>query len=249
MVTQSPLRCLRVVKKAAVTLRTPNLHIEITRWHETLCSRVTAFNDDENRDAARAMRCASCGSTLGSTQRYCLECGTRRAPLPPLVAARIGALQQRGDREEAKAEGQPPAAEGAGAAAEGASADELSLEDRFMPGPRVAGVAVMGLLAFGVFLGSATSPLAQSAGIAPILLDEGSSAATPSSSPASTPESTPPESAPAASPELPCRLPLKRQRRQKKREENQNLAKRRRSPSRHRKSPANRSCPRSSTCS
>ena len=40
-----------------------------------------------------------------------------------------------------------------------------------MPTPRVAAVAVMGLLAFGVFLGSATSPLAQSAGIAPILLD------------------------------------------------------------------------------
>ncbi len=165
---------------------------------------MTAINDDENRDAARAMSCASCGSTLGSTQRYCLECGTRRAPLPPLVAARIGALQQRGNREEAKAEGRPSAAEAAGAAAEAAAADEPSLEDRFMPGPRVAGVAVMGLLAFGVFLGSATSPLAQSAGIAPILLDEGSSAAvTPSSSPASTPESTPPESAPAASPRAP----------------------------------------------
>ncbi len=71
-----------------------------------------------------------------------------------------------------------------------------------MPGPRVAAVVVMGLLAFGVFLGSATSPFAQSAGIAPILLDEGSSA-TPSSPAASTPESTP-ESAPAATASAPA---------------------------------------------
>jgi phosphatidylinositol-3-phosphatase len=71
-------------------------------------------------------------------------------------------------------------------------ADGPTLEERFMPSPRVAAVAVMGLLAFGVFLGSATSPLAQSAGIAPILLDSGSSS--PSSAPAeeaSTPTSTP----------------------------------------------------------
>ena len=52
----------------------------------------------------------------------------------------------------------------------------------------------MGLLAFGVFLGSATSPLAQSAGIAPILLDGSGSSSSPSSpteeasAPASTPE-------------------------------------------------------------
>ncbi len=76
-----------------------------------------------------------------------------------------------------------------------------------MPTPRVAAVAVMGLLAFGVFLGSATSPLAQSAGIAPILLD-GESSSSPSSpaeeasAPASTPEAAAPAaaSAPASSP-------------------------------------------------
>ncbi len=164
---------------------------------------MTASNDDENCDAARAMSCAGCGSTLGSAQRYCLECGTRRAPLPPLVAERIGALQHRGHRDETKAEGQPPAAEAAAAAAAGGqSAEEPSLEDRFMPGPRVAAVAVMSLLAFGVFLGSATSPFAQSAGIAPILLDEGSSA-TPSSPSASRPESTS-ESAPATTASAPA---------------------------------------------
>ncbi len=155
---------------------------------------MTISNDDESRDAARAMSCAGCGAAFGSNQRYCLECGTRRGPLPPLVAEHIGALQHRGRRDEATAEDQPSASEAAAAAtaaATGESAEEPSLEGRFMPGPRAAAVAVMGLLAFGVFLGSATSPFAQSAGIAPILLDEGSSATTPSAAPASTPESAP----------------------------------------------------------
>ena len=41
-----------------------------------------------------------------------------------------------------------------------------------MPSPAVAAVAVMALLAAGVVLGSVTSPLAQSAGIAPIVLTD-----------------------------------------------------------------------------
>ena len=73
-----------------------------------------------------------------------------------------------------------------------------------MPGPRVAAVAVMGLLAFGVFLGSATSPLAQSAGIAPILLDEGSSSAVTPSSPRPRRRNRRPESAPAATAPAPA---------------------------------------------
>lgn len=71
-----------------------------------------------------------------------------------------------------------------------------------MPGPRLAAVLVMGLLCFGVFLGSATSPLAQSAGIAPILLDMGTPAAasptTAAVSPSPAPEAAAPPAAPAA---------------------------------------------------
>ena len=40
-----------------------------------------------------------------------------------------------------------------------------------MPSPQVAAVAVMALLAFGVVIGSVTSPFAQSAGVAPIVLE------------------------------------------------------------------------------
>jgi hypothetical protein len=41
----------------------------------------------------------------------------------------------------------------------------------FMPSPRAAAVAVMGMLAFGVVIGSATSQLAQSAGLTSIILE------------------------------------------------------------------------------
>jgi len=166
---------------------------------------VTIPIDDEGRpDTAHAASCAACGARLGGDQRYCLECGTRRVPLPPLVAASISALNTRRSAEEVE---RRPSAEAVPAApAEGAEAEGPTLEERFMPGPRVAAVVVMGLLAFGVFLGSATSPVAQSAGIGPILLDGGSSSKSSSpreepSAPASTPQaSTPatPASAPAA---------------------------------------------------
>jgi phosphatidylinositol-3-phosphatase len=168
---------------------------------------VTIPIDDEGReDAARATSCAGCGARLGSDQRYCLECGTRRAPLPPLVAARIGAFEARG-RDGAKDQALTGAGAAAAAEAEGEAAERPTLEERFMPGPRVAAVAVMGLLAFGVFLGSATSPLAQSAGIAPILLDGSGSSSSPSgpTEEASTPAATPEAAGPAA-PSAPAAL-------------------------------------------
>jgi hypothetical protein len=54
-------------------------------------------------------------------------------------------------------------------AAEGAE-EEKDGYWRFMPTPQVAAVAVMALLAAGVVIGSVTSPLASSAGFAPIIL-------------------------------------------------------------------------------
>ena len=167
--------------------------------------RVTAFNDDGNRDAGRAMQL--CGLRLGargvrsatawSAGRDAARC-RRWSPRESAPCSSGGTVRRQRRRAS------PLRRRRLVAAAEGTSADEPSLEERFMPGPRVAAVAVMGLLAFGVFLGSATSPFAQSAGIAPILLDEGSSSATPSSPAASTPESTPPESAPAATASAPA---------------------------------------------
>ena len=161
---------------------------------------MTISKHDDGRKGAGAISCASCGSALVGNQRYCLECGTRRGPLPPAVAAQVGALRQREPAEPQNVAAKEPRGTAATPAATAGAAvpEEPSLEDRFMPGPRIAAIAVMGLLAFGVFLGSATSQFAQSAGIAPLLLEEGTSSSTPSNASAPSSESTPQASAESA---------------------------------------------------
>jgi len=69
--------------------------------------------------------------------------------------------------------------------------------DSAMPSPRVAGVIVMALLAFGVLIGSAVSPVQESAATAPLLVavspatTTASPALSASTSPPATPEATP----------------------------------------------------------
>jgi hypothetical protein len=130
---------------------------------------------NRNNDAAYGLapdeRCDGCGARLPANRRYCLDCGARRGPLPAVVADRVNALRERGRSLEVGDDGPLVApAEPAGAEADTAPATK----DRwaFMPTPQVAAVAVMALLAAGVVLGSVTSPLAQSAGGASIILEE-----------------------------------------------------------------------------
>ena len=75
--------------------------------------------------------------------------------MPPVVAARLASLLRR-DRDE----GEPAVA-----------AEEPKAAPSHMPTPRAAAIAVMAMLAFGVVIGSATSQLAQSAGLSSILLE------------------------------------------------------------------------------
>jgi hypothetical protein len=80
----------------------------------------------------------------------------------------------------------------------------------FMPSPQVAAVAVMAMLTAGVVIGSVTSPLAQSAGTASIILEEmgGSEASEGEPETAATPSYTPEPTAYAASTEAPLAAPL-----------------------------------------
>jgi hypothetical protein len=150
--------------------------------------------DDRNPRSSRAESCAGCGTALSAGQRYCLKCGERRGPLPTVVGKRIDALRARGRR------GAVPAEEVGSPAAPAATADVAEREEsgywRFMPSPQVAAVAVMALLAAGVVLGSVTSPLAQSAGFAPIILQM----ATPGGGGDSAPETAAPSAEVAAAP-------------------------------------------------
>jgi phosphatidylinositol-3-phosphatase len=129
---------------------------------------------------AFSSRCAECGERLAHDQRYCLACGARRGPLPTRVAALIGVAAA--------------AASGASPAADSGPARALP---RF-PTARAAAVAVMGVLAFGVAVGSALAPPADSAAAAPIYVAYSPPAAP---SPAPTPTAAPtPERTPAPAP-------------------------------------------------
>jgi hypothetical protein len=87
------------------------------------------------------------------------------------------------------------------AAAEASAAEDTALAERFMPEPRSAAIATMALLAFGVVVGAATGPLAQSAGISPIVVEMGSSPSTASSAEPEGEASEPIAEAPVESPE------------------------------------------------
>jgi len=104
--------------------------------------------------------CPACGAPLAADQRYCVECGARRGPLPPFVAQLI-----------ARPGG--PVRESPESGSEEAGPDGSEEHDAGalpLPTPRAAAVAVMALLAFGVLVGSAVSPVAQSGANAPTLV-------------------------------------------------------------------------------
>jgi hypothetical protein len=84
------------------------------------------------------------------------------------------------------------------------------LECRFMPSPWAAAVAVMGMLTLGVLLGSATSQVAQSAGLTSILLEARPPApvAEEPAEPVAEPAVAPAPVAPAAVTSLPAPAPL-----------------------------------------
>lgn len=103
-----------------------------------------------------------------------MECGTRRGPLPAVVAERVNALKERGRTDGVEGDGSSATpSESTAAASEDAA--EKKGPWSFMPSPQVAAVAVMALFAAGVVLGSITNQLAQGAGAGAIVLELGGS--------------------------------------------------------------------------
>jgi hypothetical protein len=127
------------------------------------------MSDEKSRDLDSG-RCAACGAPAAADQRYCLGCGTRILPLPPVLATWLERIKRRQKAE-------PPVA---------SEPDEGGLAGR-MPTPQAAAIAVMALLAFGVIVGSVTQQLARSAGAPVVVLSE------PAAAPAPEPVAAAPE--------------------------------------------------------
>src|SRR3981081_294572 len=101
---------------------------------------------DEHAESQDMARCAACAARLSHDQRYCVECGARRGPLPAPVAERLGAMFEQGSPAagpQARAPEREPAAEKA------PWAPAIT-----MPTPRAAAAGVLAMLAFGVLIGS-----------------------------------------------------------------------------------------------
>ncbi|HVO55161.1 MAG TPA: alkaline phosphatase family protein [Solirubrobacterales bacterium] len=144
--------------------------------------------DDERRGLGGST-CPDCGSPRAADQRYCLSCGARLGALPGAVAEQLNLIKARAAGKPADT---PTAAEktgagavagaavagaAVGAVAAGTEAEALESQgwpfarSSWMPSPRAASVAVVAMLALGVAIGSATSQLAQSAGLTTVLVE------------------------------------------------------------------------------
>jgi len=143
---------------------------------------VSSGNDDAGKGVP-PKACESCGAALEERQRYCLGCGERNEPIPDAFAEWISISKVSGAMHvTGQAAPDSPVAK-SDPEADDEEYEDASLAERFMPEPRSAAVATMALLAFGVVVGAATGPLAQSAGVSPIVVEMG-----PSAPPAAAPE-------------------------------------------------------------
>jgi phosphatidylinositol-3-phosphatase len=122
---------------------------------------VPGPSDDEPRRIDRGKNCRECGAPRALDQRYCLECGARLGSLPAAIAAQIVRVRK-------FATGRIPVVKAPAPKKKGWPYERSD----FMPSPRAAAAAVIGMLALGVALGSATNQLARSAGLTSILLEE-----------------------------------------------------------------------------
>jgi hypothetical protein len=99
--------------------------------------------------ATNGLSCAECSAPITPGQRYCLTCGARCGPLPGMITGTLGAMLERGRPPEAAAPGEDEPAP--------KPREPLNWKTPLgahMPTPRVATLAVMGMLAMGVLIGS-----------------------------------------------------------------------------------------------
>jgi hypothetical protein len=157
----------------------------------------TSSTSGDRSDTSRILCCRECGAPLAYDQRYCVECGVRRGPLPLAIAERIGVVPHDGLRRALNGGYERGVSE---AAAETDPYEDGSLEDAPMPSLSITGVALMTLLAFGVLVGSAFSPAQESGAAAPLVVAVSPSTTASSQQPGAPGSTPPPSSAPEVTP-------------------------------------------------
>jgi hypothetical protein len=128
---------------------------------------VADRKDDRVPDPAGRATCTECGNPLAPDQRYCLSCGARRGRLPGAVASTLGAVGAKGNGIAAAAAAK--GSKGSGSDGEGGDGEKGGWS--WMPSPPAIAIAVIGMLALGVGLGSAMSEVASSAPISTLILE------------------------------------------------------------------------------
>src|SRR5580704_5746331 len=107
---------------------------------------MLASIQDQPAGPAGTLRCTECDAALAYDQRYCLDCGARRGPLPGHIAGTIAAILEQGRLV--------PAAHGPAAGTEASDPLRPARLGDWMPAPRAAAVAILSTLGFGVIVGS-----------------------------------------------------------------------------------------------
>src|ERR1700761_5375198 len=105
-------------------------------------------------------RCLVCSELLAHDQRYCVHCGTRRAPLPAPIAASLQAMSGRGsyplEGAEPEPEPEPEAAAAGGDVGIAEPSRERSVE--IFPLARAAAVSILLMLGLGAVFGASLRP-------------------------------------------------------------------------------------------
>ncbi len=151
----------------------------------------------------RCVSCVECRAALAHDQRYCVQCGARRAPVPHAIARHIQAI----GAGHAVLEPQPGPGEHDAPATTADLSEPAGQRVTLwptewpMPRPQAVAVAVMALLAFGVIVGTTVRPSASSRGL--LLADTPSTGATQAQAapPPAPAEATPEPSSPSPAPE------------------------------------------------
>jgi phosphatidylinositol-3-phosphatase len=99
--------------------------------------------EERSGEDKRDLRCAECGEALAHDQRYCLQCGTRRTPLPRYVAGLLASIRERGRRVASPARPE-----------QDSLVEDQGSTDPWLVTPRAAAAAVLGMLGFGVIVGA-----------------------------------------------------------------------------------------------